>query len=243
MAAVRGERWVLATAMTFPSAAALMYFVALAPNAADPQANPYMRSAYAACKFLQFALPVAWLRFADPAALRPRMPPARGLITGLGFGIGVAALVLLLYSSWLFGSPAGAELADRVRYRMALSGVDSPGRYLRFAAILSVVHSLLEEYYWRWFVYGRLRLHVPQLSALITSGLAFMAHHVVILGVFFPSSLWSAVLPMSLATAIGGIFWAWLYDRTRSIAGPWLSHFIVDSVLCWVGFRLVFGPG
>jgi CAAX protease family protein len=218
-----------------------VYFVVLAPDAGDPQANPYMRSAYAACKFLQFALPVAWLRFADPAALRPRRLNARGLITGLAFGVGVGVLVAVLYFGWFAGSPAGAELAGRVRYRMTLSGVNSPALYARFAVGLAVLHSLLEEYYWRWFVYGRLRIHLPRAAALILAGLAFMAHHVVILSVFFPTSHWSAVVPMSLATAVGGIFWAWLYDRSGSLAAPWLSHIVVDAVLCWVGYKLVFG--
>jgi membrane protease YdiL (CAAX protease family) len=92
-------------------------------------------------------------------------------------------------------------------------------------------------------VYGRLRRHVGPGTALIGSGLAFMAHHVVILWVYFPGRFWPVVLPFSLGVAIGGIVWAWLYQRTGSLLGPWVSHYLVDAALMVVGYELVFGAG
>ena len=119
----------------------------------------------------------------------------------------------------------------------------TPGRYiLLLAAFLCVAHSLLEEYYWRWFVFGRLRLHVHPSLALVLAGLAFMAHHVVIIWVYFPGHFWSAVLPFSLGVAFGGIVWAWLYERSGSLLGPWLSHLVVDAALMAIGYRLVYQP-
>ena len=64
---------------------------------------------------------------------------------------------------------------------MAEFGMGTPARYVALAAFLAVAHSLLEEYYWRWFVYGRLRRYVPMAVAMAVSGLAFMGHHVIVL--------------------------------------------------------------
>jgi membrane protease YdiL (CAAX protease family) len=239
--AVKAERWVLAVAMLLPSAAAVTYFVALGDSAAhDRQRNPLMQAAYAASKLVQFALPVLWLSFADRAALRPRWPSVRGLPTGIVFGLGVAALIFSIYYGWLGKSMVFAGLSDRVQDKMTESGVGTPMRYIVFAASLSAVHSLLEEYYWRWFVYGRLRRHLPPWAAVAGSATAFMAHHVVILSVFFPGWFWQAVVPFSCAIAVGGIVWAWLYERSGSLVGPWVSHLIVDAALMWVGYDLAF---
>ena len=64
------------------------------------------------------------------------------------------------------------------------------------------------------------------------------AAHVVVLGEFFkelPAVAWL----LSSAVAVGGVFWAWLYDRTGSLLGPWFSHLIIDAGIFWVGYELI----
>ena len=46
---------------------------------------------------------------------------------------------------------------------------------------------------------------------------------------------------LSAAVAIGGAFWAWLYERSGSLVGPWMSHLLVDAGIFLVGFDLVRG--
>jgi membrane protease YdiL (CAAX protease family) len=70
------------------------------------------------------------------------------------------------------------------------------------------------------------------------SALAFMAHHVIVLGEFFEEAPWLAWL-LSSAVAIGGAFWAWLYERTQSIFASWLSHALIDAGIFWIGYELV----
>ena len=38
---------------------------------------------------------------------------------------------------------------------------------------------------------------------------------------------------------VGGVFWSWLYDRTGSLLGPWLSHLMIDAGIFWVGYELI----
>ena len=73
------------------------------------------------------------------------------------------------------------------------------------ALFISVFHSLLEEYYWRWFVFGRLERSLPLAAAIGISSLAFMAHHVFVLAYYFPGRFWSAAVPFSLCVAAGGV--------------------------------------
>lgn len=243
MAAVKAERWVLALAMVLPTAAAVLYFVVLTSDADAPRANHLMQAAYFGSKVVTFALPLAWVAVVEPSALRPKRLSLRGVPTGLAFGVAVAAVVFGLYYGLLAESSSFASLPGRVRRIVSQFGVSSPSSYIALAGGIAVIHSLFEEYYWRWFVYGRLRRHIPVAAAMVVAGLAFMGHHVVVLAVYFPERIWPIVLPFSLAVAAGGVAWAWLYERTGSLLGPWLSHVIVDVALMAVGYDLAFRAG
>ena len=43
----------------------------------------------------------------------------------------------------------------------------------------------------------------------------------------------------AICVAIGGMIWAWLYDRTGSLYGPWLSHLAVDAGIFFIGWDMV----
>src|SRR5260370_32889068 len=159
---------------------------------------------------------------------------------GLGFGMLVGAGMVVLYFAGLQNWLAATGAATMIRLKIEEFNAASPGRYAALASFLAVAHSLLEEYYWRWFVFGRLRRLVSFPAAIGLSSLAFMAHHVIVLGRFFPNDFWSAAAPLSLCIAIGGAFWAWLYDRSGSIYTVWVSHLLVDAAIMAVGSGLGF---
>jgi membrane protease YdiL (CAAX protease family) len=61
---------------------------------------------------------------------------------------------------------------------------------------------------------------------------------VLVLSTYF--GWWTApTLLLSAAVAVGGAFWAWLYARTGSLYGSWLSHAIVDAGIFAVGYALL----
>src|SRR5262249_4272541 len=148
--------------------------------------------------------------------LRPTMPSFKGLALGVGFGLAVAALVFAAYHA-LAGSRVLAETPEKIREKMLVFHADTAARYLFLGLFIAGMHSLMEEYYWRWFVFGELRRLLPVPLALALSSLAFMAHHVVVLRVFFPDHFLTATLPFALCVAAGGAVWAWLYQRTGTI--------------------------
>jgi len=74
--------------------------------------------------------------------------------------------------------------------------------------------------------------------AVAVSSLGFMAHHVIVLATYF--GLASPVTWIfSLGIAAGGAFWAWLYHRSGSLLGPWLSHLLVDAAIFAAGYEIV----
>jgi membrane protease YdiL (CAAX protease family) len=226
----------LVVAAVLPSVLTWWYFVGLA----GPESPALLRKAvYAGGKVAQFALPLAFVLLWERRRPWPSRPRADGLLLGTGFGLAVAAGVLALYFGWLRDSQLLARSATPVLTVLRGFGVDALPGFLVLAASLSVANSLFEEYYYRWFVFCRLRAFMPLPAALVVSALVFMAHHVILLSVYLPGQFWTLAVPLSLCVACGGGLWAWLYARTKSIYAPWLSHAIIDAAVFAVGWDLM----
>jgi len=201
--------------------------------------SPTLLAIFAGGKVAQFVLPLLYVWWFEPGSIRLAWPAARGLRLGAAFGLVVGAGTLALYFVWLRHTPFMAETPARVHGWLTKMHLNTPARFLGMALFLSVLHSFLEEYYWRWFVFGWLRRYVPDVAAKVVSSLAFMSHHVIILSVYLPGQFWTLAVPFSLCVAGGGIVWAWLYDHTRSLYAPWVSHLLVDAALMLVGYEMV----
>ena len=220
----------LAFSLTFPTITTAIYFILLS-------GHPLMGAAYAAAKVLQFAFPVVWATAYEGQKVRPERPRCAGLGEGLALGALVLAGTLALYYGYFKTSSVLAGAGAEVVEKMKGFGVNSAAKFLALACFISVFHSLLEEYYWRWFVFGRLSNMVPPGMAVALSSLGFMAHHVLVVGQFlhgYGPYTWF----FSSCVAVGGALWAWLYHRTRTLYGPWFSHLLVDAGLMWIGFDL-----
>ena len=96
-------------------------------------------------------------------------------------------------------------------------GINSAAKYFLLAGFYSLFHSLLEEYYWRWFVFRQLERLIPLWPAIILSGIAFTLHHIVVLAIYFQRRTVARRRYSRAPSPIGGCFWAWLYHRSNSI--------------------------
>jgi membrane protease YdiL (CAAX protease family) len=230
----------LVFALAFPTFATWLYFIQFAGSSA-------VRVFYGAGKLAQFCFPLLYVGLMErgrPRAADDRnrrsMSVGRSLWIGGGVGLAVAAVMLGVYFALLKQSDLLAGVPSEVRAKLADAGADSPGGFLTLAVFYALIHSLLEEYYWRWFVFGRLRDILPLRSAIVISSLGFMAHHTLVVGKYFGGASPMTIL-LSAAVAIGGAIWAWLYESSRALYGPWLSHLLVDAGLMLIGYQMVFG--
>jgi membrane protease YdiL (CAAX protease family) len=236
---VKRDWLALAFAMTFPSVMSWVYFVALAGEGGQP--GPAVSAVYGAGKTLQFAFPLLYVWWFERERLRPAAPCAGGLGLAVLFALLVSAGMFALYFAWLKHSPLAADTPRLIVGKLKDFGLTTPLSYLGMALFISVAHSLLEEYYFRWFIFVLLKRYLSLWPAILVSALAFMGHHVVVLGVYFPGvvPLLTVVLPFSLCVAAGGAAWAWLYHRSGSLYAPWLSHFLIDVTIMAIGYDLV----
>ena len=224
--------YILFFALVFPFILTLNYFVILA-NA--PSA--IQQAAYSVGKGIQFALPILWVGFVCKERFRLRSINRSGLIEGTLFGVAGFVLMLAVYFFWLRvpggvlapGSPAHQEILGKINGL----GLGSKGAFILLGVFYAIVHSGLEEYYWRWFVFQKLS------CCTVCASLGFTAHHVILLGTFFGYGSLYCWLGL-LGVFIGGWYWCWLYRRTNSIWGAWIGHGLVDAAIFTIGFLVAF---
>lgn len=213
---------VVVPTLLFQLIGAGLYFIAL-PG--------YSTFLYPTTKILMLAWPLGWSLAGFRPAVYSGLERDR-VLYGLGSGILFSAIIVVTFFFFesFFRSfvPALQDVAQTF-------GIWN--WYIPFAIFLSVFHSLFEEVYWRWFVFGGLRLLTTTTSAIVVGSLAFSAHHVVILWQFFPPVL---ALLFGLTIAIAGAYWCLLYQKTNSLLTSWLSHMIVDATILTIGYVLLF---
>ena len=193
---------------------------------------------YVLLQVFQIGFPILWVVFMQRRTLQITKPNTRGLWVSLLFAFLVSAATLALYLAWLKPTGFFEEPVGKITEKVQQLGLGSPAKFIAFGVFVVLLHSFMEEYYWRWFVFGNLRDFVSLRTAIVLSSLAFMSFHVIHLVEFFG---WRspAVWLFAPAVAIGGAVWAWIYHRSKTLYGPWISHLLIDIVIYVIGYDLI----
>ena len=196
--------------------------------------GPVGQAVFTAAKVWLVAFPILFHLAVDR---RPPSwsPPRRG---GLGVGVatGLIAAVVIVATAWaagIFRTDMSALAAE-----VQALGLATPRAFLLAAAGWTFVNSLVEEVVYRWFVLSRSETLMPRPAAVVASAAIFTAHHVIAISTYLP---WHLTVLASLGVFAGGVLWAVLYARYRSIWPGWVSHVLADVAIFWVGWVVLFG--
>ncbi len=221
-------------ALVLPFLASLVYFVLLAGSTAA-------MLFYAATKAFTVVWPLvaAFVIEGHPFEPRPVNWKRHGAALPLGAasGILIGGLIIGMYTLTPLGDYARSSADDVIR-KVTEMGIAEPGRYVAAGVLLAGLHSLVEEFFWRWYVFSRLAQAVPGGVAYFVANLGFAGHHYVVLGCYFSAM---GAFIFGTAVGLGGALWCWMYRRQGTLAGCWISHALVDAAIFYVGYQLVFG--
>lgn len=241
--------------LVFPTIITFVYFQLL-----DQSGSSSQQMAYGIGKVLQFAFPFLWIAYFYRAHLSTLWrwhlateanshsssntpnPSKRNdrdhLLWGIGFGLLTAAALLAVYFLFFQGSAIGERVAEMAKQKVTSMGIASLWKYVAVGVFYTLVHSFMEEYYWRWFVFWIGRKLLNPWTSNVVSSLGFAAHHVILLGFFLG---WDSPMTyvFSICIAVGGGFWAWLYARDGQLKYCWISHAIVDAAIFGLGYWMV----
>ncbi|MFN5297370.1 MAG: CPBP family intramembrane glutamic endopeptidase [Planctomycetaceae bacterium] len=173
-----------------------------------------------------------------PASWKGQRPgTGSGLCMGLGMGLAMAALMLVA-AAGMEAAGVFAPALPIIRQKLAGVGVHTAGQFAALAVFYCLAHSLLEEYYFRWFLWRFCREVCPRVPAHLLAAVGFMSHHVVVLAFYFG---WLNAMTWlgSLAVAVAGLAWSWLYELTDSLWPSWIAHILADAAIFGFGYHLL----
>ena len=204
----------------------------------------YGQSVHLFAKIWLLTLPLLWVIFVERGRLRLPKLSWQGMPAGLISGVLFLGVII---GAWELFAHNMVDIA-MFKDKMTEVGLSTPMRYLGFAAAVTFINALLEEYVWRWFVYSKWfellkglkgpakAVAVP--GAIVLAGLCFMLHHTVAMSLYFD---WKVNAMASFGVFAGGVIWSILYLKTKNIYAAYVSHIFADIALFYVGYRVAFG--
>jgi membrane protease YdiL (CAAX protease family) len=151
-----------------------------------------------------------------------------------GFNAGLFVVILAVIFYKLFLKEVLLENLPAIQSKIDQLALGN--YFIIFAILLSTFNAAFEEYYWRWFAFRGLTMKLSWPLAVIISAIGFSLHHFVILTEFFA---WPMVIFCGFMVFLGGIIMAWIYQKTNSIWGAFIFHFLIDMTVMGLVYILL----
>ncbi len=149
------------------------------------------------------------------------------LMKSILLGLGVYALIV---SAYIFLSPF-LDLAG-IRNMLETDIGVSRDNFIIVAIYISLMNSLLEEFFFRGFIFLSLLKNTTRIKAYTISAVLFAVYHVAILRGWFNPIIF--VLAMA-GLFIGGIIFNLLNERNGNIISSWMVHIGANLAINTVG--------
>ncbi|MBX0316433.1 CPBP family intramembrane glutamic endopeptidase [Planococcus glaciei] len=149
----------------------------------------------------------------------------RGVVLGVGSG--------LLFFIFIFGGLSWLHvyLLDIEYLRTLLMDWGFSGRgEILLVLVLLLANPVLEELYWRGYMFNRLRMKGSALYAVGMSASFYTLYHLLsIIPIFEAGFSFVAVIPVFIA----GLFWGFIREKSGSMTATIISHVLSDfGIVC-----------
>ena len=215
-------KWLLAVGLILPFV--LQFFSHVV------QANELLsQGAYILSKALFVSLPIFyWL-------LTKKLPFERqGSLRTFAIVSGLALCAAIFFLAQIFIEFIRPE-AENIYRTLSVLGLTE--NFLLYSAGIVVLNSLVEEFFWRYSIYGGLKSYFSIPVAMIVSSIGFAGSHMLyFIGLFDSLAI---IVFLTLSSFIFGCFWVWLYERTRSVPHVWVNHILVNLPLFYVEYLII----
>lgn len=155
----------------------------------------------------------------------------KGFLTALSLGLGIYVLItggyFALRNVFDFSGIAGSLTEN--------AGV-TKNNFLYVSLYISFVNSLLEEFFFRGFLFRNLRENAAPVTAYGISAVLFAAYHIAMMIGWFGFGLNALVL---FGLTAGGLIFNRLNEKLGCIYGSWLTHMFANFAINTIGFLLL----
>lgn len=156
----------------------------------------------------------------------------KDLIYSIILGIGVYLVILIAY----FSLKSFINLDNIIELLDKNVNVNKDN-FLWISIYISFINSLLEEFFFRGFMFLNLRKTSGRKLAYIVSASFFSVYHVAIMGSWFSPIIFIVAM---LGLFIGGIIFNYLNEKSENIYNSWIVHMMANFSINTVGF-IMFG--
>lgn len=155
----------------------------------------------------------------------------KGLLVAFALGLGLFGLILggyfLLLPYFDFSNIASSLTAS--------TGVDG-SNFIFVALYISFVNSLLEEFFFRGFVFTNLKYFANRTTAYLFSSLLFSLYHTAMMIGWFSLPLFLLIL---VGLAVGGAIFNFLNEKYNTVFVSWIVHMFTNFAINTIGFILL----
>lgn len=109
--------------------------------------------------------------------------------------------------------------------------------FLYIALYISFINSLLEEFFFRGFIFFSLKNNSSQISAYILGALSFSLYHIAIIFNWFNIIIFLLII---IGLFISGLFFHWLNEKFNNIYNSWLVHMFANFSINTIGFFMFY---
>lgn len=183
---------------------------------------------------LFIAIPYIYLKFIQKSNIRDALNLRRfeastfklGLILGfLSFAVIIAAYFIL--GGYIDFNNIAQELQSKSKI--------TPSNFIFVGLYLTFGNSLLEELFFRGFIFLNLFNQGAKKFSYIYSSVLFGVYHIAIFKTWFNPLLIGLAL-LGLITV--GIIFDWLDTKTENFINSWILHILADSSIVIIGMRM-----
>lgn len=186
-------------------------------------------------KIILFLLiPITFIKVERSLSIKEyfKISSKKQFLISLALGIGVYIIILgayLILKSFIN--------LDNIQDILLESLNVDKDNFVFVALYISFFNSLLEEFFFRGFIFLSLLKTSGRLKAYIISAFAFAIYHVAIMADWFNIALF--ILAMS-GLFIGALIFNYLNEKSNNIYNSWLVHMFANFAINTVGF-IMFG--
>ena len=150
-------------------------------------------------------------------------------------GAGSGLLFLLFIYGGLHWLHVYLMDVDRLRVLLLEWGFSGRGE-LWLALVLLVANPILEEVYWRGYIYEKLRKNGSGKDTIFITAIFYTLYHLLsVIPIFEGVYGMIAALPVLIA----GLFWGYIREKTASITAPIIGHALSDLGIVMVYWFIV----
>jgi uncharacterized protein len=149
----------------------------------------------------------------------------------LGFIFGISSFLIVLAAYFIF---KGAIDLNGIVSDLREKNI-TPANFILTGLYVTLGNSLLEEFFFRGFIFLNLYNMKKEKLAYLYSSMLFGLYHIGIFKAWF--NIWLILLCLVGLITVGFIF-NWLNTKSNNFINSWLVHIFADSAIILIGLKM-----